>query len=162
MLCDRSPSGATQRVAVVLLSGALIAACAETDPAIQAAVDAQLSVDGATTALSLDISVTRGVVHLVGAVASREQQRRAVELTRSVRGVKDVVDNMNLSDASVVAAVKQALAADPIVGRIPIEIDSTNGYTRLTSDQTSKDERTRAVEIARQIDGVTQVEDRMR
>ena len=150
------------RVATVLLFGALLTACTRTDPAIQAAVDSQLSVDSATSALSLDISVTRGVVHLAGAVASREQQRRAVELTRTVRGVKDVVDEMRLSDATVTAAVKQALQADPMIGKVPIDVDSTNGYTRLMSDQTTKDERTRALELAKKIDGVTQVEDRMR
>jgi osmotically-inducible protein OsmY len=162
MLRGRSLNGAALRVAAMLLTGELLASCARTDPAIQAAVDSQLSVDGATASLSLDISVTRGVVRVAGVVASRDQQRRAVELTRSVPGVRDVVDNMHLSDASVAAAVKQALAADPIVGKVPIEIDSTNGYTRLMSDQTSKEERTRALELARKIDGVTQVEDRMR
>jgi osmotically-inducible protein OsmY len=159
---------ATARVAAlrlfraVLLFSALLTACTRTDPGIQAAVDSQLSVDSATATLSLDISVARGVVHLAGVVASREQQRRAVELTRSVRGVKDVVDEMHLSDTAIAAAVKQALLADPIVGKIPIEVDSTNGFTRLMSDQTTKDERTRAVDIAKTIDGVTQVEDRMR
>ena len=146
----------------MLFAGALLAGCTRTDPGIQAAVDSQLSVDSATAALSLDISVTRGVVRLAGVVASREQQRRAVELTRAVRGVKDVVDEMHLGDAAVAAAVKQALLADPIVGKIPIDVDSTNGYTRLMSEQTTKDERTRAVEVAKKIDGVTQVEDRMR
>jgi osmotically-inducible protein OsmY len=146
----------------VLLFSALLVACSRTDPGIQAAVDSQLSVDSATAPLSLDISVTRGVVRLAGEVASREQQRRAVELTRSVRGVKNVVDDMHLSDAVVAAAVKQALLADPIIGKVPIDVDSTNGYTRLMSDQTTKDERTRAIEIARKIDGVTTVEDRMR
>jgi osmotically-inducible protein OsmY len=155
-------NAAAARVASVLLFSALLTACSRTDPSIQAAVDSQLAVDSATATLSLDISVTRGVVHLAGVVASRDQQRRAVELTRSVRGVKDVVDEMHLSDAAVAAAVKQALLADPIIGKVPIEVDSTNGFTRLMSEQTTKDERTRAVEIARKIDGVTQVQDRMR
>ena len=153
---------AATRVASGLLCGVLLASCGRSDPAIQGAVDSQLSVDATTATLSLDISVTRGVVHLAGVVASRDQQRRAVELTRSVRGVKDVVDEMHLSDAAVAAAVKQALLADPVVGKVPIDVDSTNGYTRLMSDQTNKEERARAVELAKKIDGVTQVEDRMR
>ena len=150
------------RAATILLFTALLAACTRTDPAIQAAVDSQLSVDSATAALSLDISVNRGVVHLAGVVESRDQQWRAVELTRTVGGVKDVVDDMHLSDAAVAAAVKQALQADPIIGKVPIDVDSTNGYTRLMSDQTTKDDRTRALELAKKVDGVTQVEDRMR
>jgi osmotically-inducible protein OsmY len=150
------------RVATILLFGALLAACTRTDPSIQAAVDSQLSVDSVTAALSLDISVTSGVVHLAGVVESRDQQRRAVELTRTVRGVKDVVDEMHLSDAAVAEAVKRALQSDPIIGKVPIDVDSTNGYTRLMSDQTTKDDRTRALELAKKVDGVTQVEDRMR
>jgi osmotically-inducible protein OsmY len=150
------------RVATILLVIVPFAACTRTDPAIQAAVDSQLSVDSATASLSLDISVTRGVVHLAGVVASRDQQRRAVELTRTVRGVTDVVDEMHLSDAAVAAAVKQALQADPIIGKVAIDVDSTNGYTRLMSDQTTRDDRTRALELAKKVDGVTQVEDRMR
>jgi osmotically-inducible protein OsmY len=69
---------------------------------------------------------------------------------------------MHLSDAAVAAAVKQALQADPVIGKVPIDVDSVNGYTRLMSDQTTKDDRTRALELAKKVDGVTQVEDRMR
>ena len=139
-----------------------VAACGDSDPAVQTAVDAQLSVDSVTAPLSVDISVTRGVVRLTGEVASRDQQRRAVELTRSVRGVENVIDEMRLSDAAVVAAVKQALAADSLVGRIPIEVDSSAGNIRLMSDQTGPDDRARAMEVASKVDGVKHVEDRMR
>ena len=137
-------------------------ACGETDPALQTAVDAQLSVDTSTAPLSVDISVNRGVVRLSGEVESRDQQRRAVELARSVRGVKGVTDEMRLSDAALVATVKRALAADPLVGKIPIEVNASAGNVRLTSDQTGKDDRTRAVDVASKVDGVTHVEDLMR
>jgi hyperosmotically inducible protein len=140
----------------------LTAACGPTDPAIQTAVDAQLAVDTVTAPLSVDISVNRGVVRLSGEVESRDQQRRAVELARSVRGVKNVIDEMHLGDAAIVAAVKRALAADPLVGKIPIDVDASAGNIRLRSDQTGKDDRTRAVEVASKIDGVTHVEDLMR
>ena len=138
------------------------AACGRTDPAVQIAVDQRLSADAETAPLSLDISITRGVVRLAGEVASREQSRHAVELARSVDGVKDVVDDMHLSDETIVAAVKRALAADPLVGRVPIEVDANGGHIRLMSDQTDKDQRARAMELAAKVDGVRQVEDRMR
>ena len=147
---------------LVLLSTLLVAGCSRSDPALQVAVDAQLAVDSATAPLSLDVSVMRGVVRLAGEVTSREQQRRAVDVARSVKGVKEVVDEMHLGDAAVATTVKQMLAADPVVGKIAIEVDSSNGHVRLMSDQTNKDERTRAIEIAKKVDGVTTVEDRMR
>ena len=112
--------------------------------------------------LSLDISITRGVVRLAGEVTSREQSRRAVELARSVDGVKDVLDDMYLSDEAIIAAVTRVLAADPLVGRAPIEVDSNGGNIRLRSDQTDKDQRARAMELSAMVDGVNQVEDRMR
>lgn len=138
------------------------AACRPADPALQIAVDERLSRDQETAPLSIDISVTRGVIHLAGEVTSRDQQRRTVELARSVEGVKDVVDEMHLSDATIVAAVKRALSDDPLVGKIPIEVTSSRGTVRLVSDQTDKDQRARAREISAKVDGVKQVEDLMR
>ena len=146
----------------VLIAGALLTACTQTDPSIQVAVDAQLAVDATTAPLSIDISVSRGVVHLTGEATSRDQRDRAVELARSVRGVKDVVDDMHLSDDVITATVKQMLAADPMVGKIPIEVVTRNGRTSLSSAQTSKEDRIRAVDIAKKVDGVTHVEDLMR
>jgi osmotically-inducible protein OsmY len=154
--------GGSRTVPAAIALCLLLVACGPTDPAIQTAVDAQLAVDTVTAPVSIDISVNRGVVRLSGDVESRDQQRRAVELARSVRGVEHVIDEMRLSDAAVVAAVKRALAADPMVGKIPIDVDSSAGNIRLKSDQTGKDDRTRAVEVASKIDGVANVEDLMR
>jgi hyperosmotically inducible protein len=137
-------------------------ACGQTDPAIQIAIDAQLAVDSVTAPLSVDISVNRGVARLVGEVSSRDQERRAVDLARSVRGVKTVIDEMYFSDAAIVAAVKTALAADPLVGKIPIVVQASAGIVSLTSNQTGKDDRTRALAVASKVDGVKHVEDLMR
>ena len=117
--------------AVAMLLCVILAACGRTDPAIQIAVDAQLAASTATATLSLDISVSRGVVRLAGEVASRDQQRRAVELARSVDGVEGVIDEMYLGDDAIVIAVKQALASDPLIGKVPIDVDARGGHVRL-------------------------------
>ena len=147
---------------LILIAAALVTACGPTDPSIQVAIDAQLAVDSTTGPLSIDVSVSRGVVHLTGEVTSRDQRARAVELARSVRGVKNVVDDMYLSDTVIAATVKQMLAADPRIGKIPIEVVTRNGRTSLSSAQTGPDDRTRAIEIAKTVEGVTEVEDLMR
>ena len=157
----RSHRSASVRLVVVLF-GVIAAACSRTDPLVQTAVDVKLSQDQQLAPLSIDVSINRGVVRLLGEVTSRDQERRAIQIARSVDGVKDVVDGMYLGDATIVAAVKRALAADPLVGRVPMEVDSTGGNIRLMSDQTDKDQRARAMELAAQVDGVKQVEDRMR
>ena len=149
-------------MAVVVLLCAVHAACGHTDPAVQTAVDVRLSEDAVTAPLSLDISINRGVIRLTGEVTSREQQRRVVALARAVDGVRDVVDEMHLSDETIVASIRRTLAGDPLVGRVPIEIDSRGGNVRLMSDRTDRDQRARAMELAAKVDGVRQVEDRMR
>lgn len=157
----RSHRSASIRLVVVLF-GVIAAACSRTDPSVQTAVDVKLSQDQQLAPLSIDVSINRGVVRLAGEVTSRDQERRAIRIARSVDGVKDVVDGMYLGDATIIAAVKRAFAADPLVGRVPMEVDSTGGNIRLMSDQTDKDQRARAMELAAQIDGVKRVEDRMR
>lgn len=162
MITRRRADRSRVATVVVVLCISLQAACGRTDPAVQIAVDQRLAADAETAPLSLDISITRGVVRLAGEVTAREQRRRAVELARSVDGVKDVIDDMYLSDETIVAAVKRALAADPLVGRVSIEVDSNGGNIRLMSEQTDQDQRARAMELARTVDGVKDVEDRMR
>ncbi len=142
--------------------GVCAVGCRPADPALQIAVDERLSRERDTALLSLDIGVNRGVIHLAGEVSSREQRRRIVELARSVDGVKDVVDEMHLSDEVIAAAVRRALAADPLVGRVPIDVASSRGIVSLMSEQTDKDQRARASEIAATIDGVARVDDLMR
>ena len=160
-MMTRHPSSTVGTWKAALLS-LFVCACGQSDPAIHTAVDSQLAVDGATATLQLDISVTGGVVRLVGEVPGRPQQRRAVELARGVRGVKDVIDEMYLSDAAIVDAIRKTLASDPLLATVPIHVDSAGGNVSLTSDQTTREHRTRAVEIASKVDGVRHVEDRMR
>ena len=161
MLSLRAARSPGVRVAVMWL-GVCAAACRPSDPALQIAVDERLSHDRETGWLSLDIAVNRGVIHLAGEVSSRDQRRRIVELARSVDGVKDVVDAMHLSDEVIAAAVRRALAADPLVGHVPIDVAARRGIVSLMSEQTDKDQRVRAREIAAKVDGVARVDDLMR
>ena len=148
-------------LSAVPLCGLLVMACGHTDPAMQIDVDARLSADPVTAPLGLDIAVSRGIVRLEGEVSSPEQRRRAMDVAR-VPGAREVVDAMYVSDTSVVAAVRQALAADSLVGKIPFTVNARRGRVQLISDQTGPEDRARAVEIASHVDGVTHVEDLMR
>ena len=152
-----------KRAALALVTSAIgTMACGRTDPSLQIAVDRALSADSTTSSLNIDIYANKGVVHLAGEIESRDQERRVVAVARSVAGARDVVDELRLTDAAIVAAVKRALAADPLVGRIPIAVDSSRGNIRLISNQTGPDDRKQAVAVASKVDGVRQVEDLMR
>ena len=139
-----------------------MAGCGPTDPALLITVDSRLAADPVTAMLGLDISVTRGVVRLEGEVNSSAQRRRAIDLARAITGVKDVIDAMYPGDDAITTAVRQALASDSLVGRIPITVTTRQGTVQLISDQTGKEDRIRAVEIAAHVEGVRKVEDLMR
>jgi osmotically-inducible protein OsmY len=156
------PTMRMRSLSAVPLCGVLVVACGHTDPATQVAIDNRLSADPITAPLGLDAAVSRGVVRLEGEVDSADQRRRAMDVTRGVPGVKAVVDAMYVSDAFIIAAVKQALAADSLVGRIPFTVSASHGRVQLISDQTGPDDRARALAIASAVDGVTHVDDLMR
>ena len=78
------------------------------------------------------------------------------------RGIKLVVNHMSLTNSALIDKVKQALVADETIGKIPIDVDAEGTIVRLMSDKTNSDERARAVQIASAVEGVTQVEDRMK
>jgi hypothetical protein len=77
-------------------------------------------------------------------------------------GTRPAIDETWSNTDPLAERVRKALAADPIVGRIPMEIEAKGDAVRLWSDQTIKEERTRAVGIASAVEGVGRVEDRMK
>lgn len=149
-------------LALVCLIAAGAAACGPSESDIRREVHAKLAAAPAIDALSLSVEVKRRVVYLSGQTATPEEQQQAMELARSVEGVKLVVNDMWVNNAALADKVKAALASDSLVGKVPIEVDAHGDTVRLMSDQTNQEERARAMEIASAVDGVAQVEDRMR
>jgi osmotically-inducible protein OsmY len=121
----------------------------------------RLDADHEIAKLALSIEVKNRVVYLSGRTTTQEQQQRALAAARG-RGIKLVVNHMSLTNTALIAKVKQALAADEQVGKIPIEVDVEGTIVRLMSDQTNSDQRDRIVRIASAVEGVSQVEDRMK
>ena len=143
------------------LAAVLCCACVLSESEIRRDVRGRLDADQAVAQLGLSIDVKNRVVYLSGKTFTEEQQQRAIAAARG-RGIKLVVNNMWLNNASLVDKVKQALAGDEEIGKIPIDIEAEGTIVRLMSNQTNSDQRERAVRIASAVDGVTQVEDRMR
>lgn len=122
----------------------------------------QLAMDPATTPYEFVVKVADRVASIEGRTSTRAEQQRAVEIVRAIEGVKDVQSTLTLLDSVVQAAVAAALQADPAIGKIPITATVSHGIVRLESGSTGPDERSRAIEITRAIDGVVRVEDFMR
>jgi osmotically-inducible protein OsmY len=119
-----------------------------------------------------------GTVTLRGSVASQEAKDEAVRLARGVEGVGDVHDELTIDPSRSAAAAPRQDAADAgwIATKIqaqyfvnpdikPWNIDvsvSDNGTVTLAGTVDSSDDRDRAVQIARQTEGVTGVNDELR
>ena len=65
------------------------------------------------------------------------------------------------SDPGVTTAVKSKLAADDTVKAYQIDVDTSGGVVTLTGAVETQAAKDRAVQLARETDGVTRVEDRM-
>jgi hyperosmotically inducible protein len=144
------------------LMALLAIGCARSDASVAADVKSRLKADPATASSQIDVTVSHGEARLTGVADSPAQRERAFTVARSVKGVTSVENDIRFADAKLVQDVKQALAGDPVVGTIPIEVQSTNGVVSLVSDKTNQDERTRIVQIARAVPGVLSVEDNMK
>mgnify|MGYP003580315856 CR=1 FL=1 len=150
------------KLALLCVIAGLSLACVPSEEDIRSDVRAQLAADSTTAALGLSVSAEKRVVYLSGKTATKEEQQRAMDLARGVNGVKLVVNDMWINNAELANKVKAALAADALVGKIPIDVDAKGPNVRLMSDQTNGEERTRAVQVASAVEGVKQVEDRMK
>jgi len=146
---------------VACLAAVLCFACVLSESEIRRDVRERLDADNSLAKLKLSIEVKNRVVYLSGRTWTQEQQQQAVAAARG-RGIKLVVNRMSLINSALIDKVKQALAADERIGKIPIEVDAEGTIVRLMSDQTNSDDRTRAVQVASAVDGVTQVEDLMK
>ena len=146
---------------VVCLSAVLCVGCVLSESEIRRNVRERLDADPEIAKLDLSIEVKNRVVYLSGRTLTPEQQQRAIADARG-RGIKLVVNHMTLTNLALIEKVKQALAADERVGKIPIDVDVEGTIVRLMSDKTNSDDRDQAVRVASAVEGVTQVEDRMK
>lgn len=64
-----------------------------------------------------------------------------------------------IDDTTITTRVKTAMLNDPTVGGLRIDVDTYKGVVTLSGRVKSEEERRRALEIARQTDGVAQVKD---
>jgi osmotically-inducible protein OsmY len=137
-------------------------ACAPTDADIQRDVEKRMAGDRRVVGQGISASVNGCVVSLSGRTESQKEQEQALTLARSTPGVVRVENEILLHNVDLAQRVRAALTADAIVGRIPISVDAFGGEVRLTSDQTDQAARTRAVNVASSVAGVTHVTDDMR
>jgi osmotically-inducible protein OsmY len=150
------------KLAVAYLVAVVCVACGPSENDIKSDVRARFDADRSIAPLALSVEVKRQVVYLSGRTATQAEQQQAVALAKEAKGVKLVVNDMWLNNTSLADRVKDVLAQDAEVGKVPIDVEAQGGLVRLSSDQTSREERERIVKIVSAIEGVKEVEDRMK
>ena len=174
-------------VGIVAMAAMMTAACSKSDAGITTAVKSKFAADDTVKATKIDVDTKDKVVTLRGDVQSEVERDRAVELARATDGVRDVVDILAIApaaaptsgvadkaaeaahdggnmvgDAAITAAVKTKMLADSDVGGLKIDVDTTEGVVSLKGNVTSMAEKRRALQIARETDGVKSVKDQLK
>jgi len=136
------------------------------DALITAKVKAKLIEDPVTKARKIDVDTVNGIVTLTGVVESEKEIERAIEIAKSVPGVKKVVNNLRvgkrgfknyLSDKEITAKIKAKLIADPELKALSIDVDTVNGVVTLTGVVENERQKERAVRHAKSVEGVRAV-----
>ena len=189
-LLTRSSTSLAMAVAMLVLGGLLFSGCA---PAVigvgTAAVAASSTEKGLSTSVSdgviftkiqdnflqtdaslptvVDVTVNDGAVLLTGKVKTPEEKVLATKLTWEIRGVREVVNELQVTDKSSIKDVAKDLAAsaqlrgkliaDGSVSSLNFSIDVVNGTVYLSGVAADAEEMNRVVGHARELRFVQQV-----
>lgn len=139
------------------------------DTSIAARTKSALLADPVTDGLNIDVEVDRNRVQLNGFVDSQAQINRASEIAKAISGVASVDNNLRVSgggdravgvyvdDKVLQAQVKAALANDPTVKSLKVDVEVNRGEVSLGGFVDSAAQRDAAVAAARAVAGVTKV-----
>ena len=156
----------------------LLTACSQTDAGITTKVKAKLAADDTVKASAIDVTTHEGVVTLTGNVDSEAAKEQALMLARETEGVTEVRDMLSartpmgtgeapdvnrtagtaIDDATLTMNVKSKLLSDDLVKGLKIDVDTRDGVVYLTGNVGSEAEKDQAVKLARETEGVRDVQ----
>ena len=163
-----SPMGRNSLARTAIAAFALVAAvtsfsCGRSDANIERDVRSRLIVDNATTALNLTVTAQGGTVRLTGVAKTRRQNERALEIAREVAGADKVVNEIRVDESPLATAIYAAVQRDPLVAKVPFDVEVFDrGIVVLRSNRTTEAQRTRLLEIASKVPGVSRVDPYMK
>lgn len=117
---------------------------------------------------NINIEVHRGIVQLAGFVDSTYQRESAEKVAASVKGVRDVSNQLvvqtsirsagrTLDDGVVAGKVKTKLAENVKTSGLRINVEVRHGVVLLSGFVVSEEERKEALTVAAAVDGVIDV-----
>ncbi|MDX1656463.1 MAG: BON domain-containing protein [Candidatus Competibacteraceae bacterium] len=152
----------------------------------EAALTTTLELNPQLENADLEVTVSDGIATLSGRVDSQVERELALEIARSTRGVREVVDRMTVEeaqpepqplvepeppqerdfatrvrDATITAAIKSKLLWNRNTSGLDIGVDTVRSRVMLTGQARSEAARNLAGRIAATTDGVVEVNNRI-
>lgn len=131
-------------LAAALAASTLVVACGEQEEA--------------TVGQRLDSTVTE--VQSAGTQMGQDARQAAQDIQAAGSNAADAMAR-GAADATITAKVNAALVADDQLKALSIDVDTTNGRVQLTGTAPSPEARERATTLARAVDGVIEVDNRL-
>ncbi|ODT62684.1 MAG: transporter, partial [Nitrosomonadales bacterium SCN 54-20] len=132
-----------------------------------------LLADDYVKGLDIKVETRKGEVQLSGYVDSQEQIDKAVAIAKGIEGVKNVDNEMmvkggeasvgeKIDDTIITTKVKAALAGeDSIKNSTDIAVETQEGEVQLSGHTNDQAQMDRAVAVARGVEGVKSVVNKM-
>jgi osmotically-inducible protein OsmY len=153
------------------------------DGALQDRIEHRLATDSSVRKYDIDVKVSSGVVTLNGAVATDAQKGEAARLA-NVNGVTKVDNDIKvdkdvdrtlteraksgltkkgeaITDAWITAKLKWFYVGEDSLKGSDITVDTSNHVVTLKGTVTTAAGKTRAIELAKETDGVSRVDDHL-
>lgn len=164
-------AGCNQQVASAPNSAKPVATSVGTeidDTVVTAKVKSALLGDQDIKGFEFKVETRKGMVQLSGFVDNLAMAERAINITRSIEGVKGVENGMSIKndkvsvgnkvdDGIVTAKVKSALLSDPGVKSADIAVTTRKGEVQLSGFVDNRGQIDRAIDVARTVEGVRTV-----
>ncbi len=120
----------------------------------------------------IQVETRKGEVMLSGFVANQAQVDQALSVTKGIEGVTGIDNKLSLKegvatvgnkidDSVITAQVKAALLGDPSIKSMDISVITRKGEVQLSGFVNNQGQMERAVDVARGVEGVTQVSNEM-
>ena len=156
-----------------------------TDEGITTRVQSKLFLDETVKDRDIEVTTNSGEVTLSGEVANETERQQVLSVARSVAGVTGVQDQLQVNqsvaqksmegttagassgqaggadDAWITTKVQSEYFLDEEVKKGDVDVNSEGGVVTLTGEVQSPEAKRRAETIARQVSGVTQVENEL-
>lgn len=137
------------------------------DRSITDKIEDELIWQPAVSSVRIDAATTDGIVTLTGTVNNLLARERAVRVAESVRGVRSVIDKIEVkprvvrSNDELETVVKQALFTDPATDDYEIEVEANGGMVTLSGTVDSHRERELATTVVKGVSGVRIIDNRL-